>query len=347
MPLSQSSEIAYSPDQFKILSSVGQDLEEFCKYLGTDIHPIAELIGIEPDQFSEFETRISFDRFCRLLESICAIVDDDTVGLQYGVHTKRGATGPFGFGLAAAPNFGEMLKFFAEFAHIVVDMEYCDRIHEKDSFVVEWAYSPLVLKPGQYVDFTASATICLFEEFSRRNVRPLSATLRRLAPSNAKLHHEMFSENLVFGAETNSFRFCNSLLVIENVTANEKLFSYMRIRCAEISASVKPKKNLITALKEDFLKNFESGDTRVEAVASRHGMSERTLQRRLSEINTNYWELFDETRAELSLRFLRETDIPLSVISEKLGYSTQTAYTRAAKRMHGETPKTIRSTTHF
>jgi len=77
-------------------------------------------------------------------------------------------------------------------------------------------------------------------------------------------------------------------------------------------------------------------------VSRRLGMSERTLQRRLTEAGTSFWETYENTRDELSIRLLKDTDLPLEEISHQVGYSSQSAYSRAVKRWHGISPLQLR-----
>jgi len=341
--LDHSQEFVTSADSYELLASVGQDLFEFCQFIGLELEPITQFVGIQPQQFFKFNSRVSFDKFCRLLELISTIADDDTIGLKYGIHSKRGGTGPFGFALNAAPNFQEMLKFFAEYAHIVVDMDRCDLHFTGSRFAIHWAYSPLITKIDQYVDYTAAATIGVFESYSRRRVEPLAAQLKRPAPANSKLHRQVFSRKLIFEATDNSFEFSAELLNIENPTSDARLFGYMRERCEDISNSMQRNKDLITLLKAELARNLVTNDIRIEKIAKRFGMSERTLQRRLAEANTNFWILLDDVRREISWGLLRETDFTIAEIGKQLGYTTQTSYSRAAKRMHGKSPKAIRA----
>lgn len=68
------------------------------------------------------------------------------------------------------------------------------------------------------------------------------------------------------------------------------------------------------------------------------GVSERTLQRRLSERGLSYTGVVEDFQREEAARLLRQPAIPLTEIASRLGYAEQTSFTRAFRRWTGSTP---------
>ncbi|MEM8693566.1 MAG: helix-turn-helix transcriptional regulator [Pseudomonadota bacterium] len=77
-------------------------------------------------------------------------------------------------------------------------------------------------------------------------------------------------------------------------------------------------------------------------VAGGLGMSTRTLQRRLSADGLAYQDLALDARKTLSEQLPRRTDYALAEIAILTGFSNQSAFTRAFKRWHGQTPANYR-----
>ncbi len=69
----------------------------------------------------------------------------------------------------------------------------------------------------------------------------------------------------------------------------------------------------------------------------------RTLQRKLSEENTSYKELLDETRRELANQYLRQATLSVSEVTYLLGFSEPSNFSRAFKRWTGRTPSEFRA----
>jgi AraC-like DNA-binding protein len=73
------------------------------------------------------------------------------------------------------------------------------------------------------------------------------------------------------------------------------------------------------------------------------GMSLRTMQRSLSTEGRTYSDLLDETRSETAADLLENTDAPMAEISDQLGYSDQSGFTRAFRRWAAVSPREFRT----
>ena len=81
----------------------------------------------------------------------------------------------------------------------------------------------------------------------------------------------------------------------------------------------------------------------IERVARSAGMSVRTLQRRLAGAGTSFSNELDSVRQRLALSLLQSHDASLADITERLGYSSRPALSRAVRRMVGASPGRVRS----
>ncbi len=342
-PMTEKTDIITLADQYMVAAANGRDLPDFCAERGIDLVAIAAPFQIDPDVFGDFKARISFDKFCRLLEALAAVSGDDTFGLKYGQYFKDGGTGPYGFGLSQAPTFRDALSFIAKYTRILVDLEVFNVTIEDTRITIEWTYSPLITQHEQFADFAATRILDHMRECAGQPFQLLKSQLERRAPRNKSLHLQTYSKNITFGADMNAVILPGDLVQRINPTADRVMFEYMSSQCDEIVKSISRKKDIITLLKEDFIEHMAINDRAIETIARRLGMSERTLQRRLTGSGTTFWDVYENTRDELSTRLLANTDRSLSEITQQLGYSTQSAYSRFVKRMHGKSPGQLRT----
>lgn len=80
------------------------------------------------------------------------------------------------------------------------------------------------------------------------------------------------------------------------------------------------------------------GAPTLEHVAAALHMTPRTLQRRLTEHGVRFQSLLDEVRLQLCEQYLQDERLQLTDIAALLGYSDQSALTRAYRRWTGRTP---------
>ncbi len=78
-------------------------------------------------------------------------------------------------------------------------------------------------------------------------------------------------------------------------------------------------------------------------MATEFGMSERTLVRHLAEMGTSFTENLKKLRHELALIYIRQPELSLTQIAFLLGYSNQSAFSAAFKRITGLTPTEMRT----
>jgi AraC-like DNA-binding protein len=90
------------------------------------------------------------------------------------------------------------------------------------------------------------------------------------------------------------------------------------------------------------LEQLTSGEPSEEALARAMGMSPRTLQRRLGDLGLSYKDVLDKTRYDLALRYLDDPGKTVTDITFLLGFSEQSAFSRAFKRWNGKAPTSYR-----
>ena len=84
------------------------------------------------------------------------------------------------------------------------------------------------------------------------------------------------------------------------------------------------------------------GAPKIGAVADAIGASVRTLQRRLSNIDTTFSAILEEARMTSANRLMLQSDCTLIDIANDLGYSDPAHFTRAFRRWMGLSPCTYR-----
>ncbi|HMK72490.1 MAG TPA: helix-turn-helix transcriptional regulator, partial [Myxococcaceae bacterium] len=79
------------------------------------------------------------------------------------------------------------------------------------------------------------------------------------------------------------------------------------------------------------------------SIAKLMGMSERTLQRRLSDEGTTFNKLLEEARRSVAIGYLADRNLAAYEVSFLLGYAEPATFFRAFKRWTGKTPQQYRA----
>jgi AraC-like DNA-binding protein len=100
--------------------------------------------------------------------------------------------------------------------------------------------------------------------------------------------------------------------------------------------------DLRTSVKELLRTQLRGHKGNINDVARSVDMSVRTLQRRLSEHGLVFSELVEQTRLELARSLLTQTELPVQDIAAEVGYTESTHFSRAFKRLTGNSPREFR-----
>jgi len=88
---------------------------------------------------------------------------------------------------------------------------------------------------------------------------------------------------------------------------------------------------------------LEAGDLSVDVAAELCGTSTRTLQRRLTQRGTHYFEVLDQARFDVASRMLQDPGVRVLDVAHRLGYRHAPHFTRCFRRIAGVTPRAYRA----
>lgn len=90
-------------------------------------------------------------------------------------------------------------------------------------------------------------------------------------------------------------------------------------------------------------RNFSGGRLDIQTVAKELGMSDRTLQRRLSDERTSFNHLLKQSRHEQARMYLADLTLDIKEVAFLIGYEDQNSFFRAFRAWEGDTPAKWRS----
>jgi AraC-like DNA-binding protein len=115
-------------------------------------------------------------------------------------------------------------------------------------------------------------------------------------------------------------------------------------RCREQLARTSGRTPLEEAVRQSVLATGGRPPGLAALAAARH-VAPRSLMRHLREAGTSYQRVVDQVRAELAVEYLRDTNLPLAAIAERLGFSDTSNFSRAFRSWFDRSPGSCRSRT--
>jgi len=148
---------------------------------------------------------------------------------------------------------------------------------------------------------------------------------------------------VAYNSQTNAISFPAELLnsdICKGARINQQHMRHLSALLAKKDRSM----SVVERARYVILSNLIDSNISQETVAASLGLSSRTLRRKLAVEGSSYRELLDEGRMQLAAReFINSSDVSLSQMALKLGYSEHSTFTRAFGRWAGMAPKHYRN----
>jgi AraC-like DNA-binding protein len=328
-----------------LMSDVGwcKAMKDVFAQHGLDADALFAEAGIDVGDIDVSDLGELTDAFSRAWELAVAKTGNAAIGLTQPTHPLA-SLGVLSHVVLAASDVRSALQSIARFTHLASPTAAVDLKFEGDRCQITLQISPgrRPVAPQRY-DFLGVTCVHGLHWVTGRTVKPLVFHHPGPEPANPERWREVFGCPVIFNAPSCMFELPVSELAMPIPTADPTVSDL----CERIAAQIAEQQggSVSTRVRQVLLKHLSKGDPRRETVASTLCMSERTLQRRLTEEGTSFAELVDEVRRAAAERYFAHGDFSPTEITFALGFSDPSNFYRACKRWFGRSPSTMRCST--
>lgn len=189
---------------------------------------------------------------------------------------------------------------------------------------------------------TIVAVTQISREIGQHPFSPIGVYFRHRPPKNITAHEAYFGCPVYFDTDRDAIEVTQDQLDAPNRLGDPSISGFFDAHLDQELAALGDNQGLEQRVRIQISQALSEGVPAVPDVASRLGMSARTLHRRLSEQGHAFQDLVDAARRELAERLLRRTDYALAEIAFLTGFAEQSTFSRAFKRWSGQTPASYR-----
>ncbi|MBP6681914.1 MAG: AraC family transcriptional regulator [Halioglobus sp.] len=159
-------------------------------------------------------------------------------------------------------------------------------------------------------------------------------------PSVVEPYKRFFGAPVLFDQPEYAIAFPDEALNRPSRSADPRLAELIFERLCALEAQ--NPSGLVEQVRHAIERQLLCGGCNVVNVAKMFSVHRKTLHDYLSQYDTSFEQLLDETRRTMADRMLEHTDLPLAEIATTLCYSNQAGLTRAFRRWHDESPSAWR-----
>lgn len=289
------------------------------------------------------QQRMPIETWWRLLREVERHVPDPATGLAIGLQAELRDLGVLGYLAAACSTLGQVLERFQRYQPLIHNLSLSKLIHHGDTIQISWdsAYGISTRLSDQVL---VAAMLTVTRRLVGASFRLASVTFFGPPRADISVYEERLGCPVRFGAQTLDLYFPIEALTLPINTSDPYLMELMEQQAQALVQAIPQPDALLTQLQQVLVDILQEGEPTCERVAAQIGIPERTLYRRLRERGFSYKGILTDLRKQLALRYLADANLSLPEIAQLLGYSEQSAFTRAFGHWFGVTPLRHRQT---
>lgn len=323
--------------EFQIRAGALDGFRDYVLELGCDPRALFQQAGLPPDVDTRPEVLIPVDGFRRVLNSATEATGVNHFGLDLSQRQSLAKLGAVGYLASHSKTLRHAVRMLGR--HLEVHDTASHVLVEDSPGTCLWRFDQADRSDEpriQQVELALGLAIKFVRTVLRPDWNPQVVYLQHARPRDAAHYARVLRCPVQFRASLDGLDVTSDDMDRALVTSDPGLHRVLRDHLALLDTQLRhPISGRVRAV---VLEQLGQQAVTLEQAATRLSLSRTSLQRALRDEGKSFQTLLDETRFALACRYLRDNDTPLAQIALNLGYSESAAFTRAFKRMSGQTP---------
>lgn len=333
-----------------ILAAAARDVERAIAATGVDAHRVLELAEVDPAGIADPSLRLGLMDYCRLFDMAARETGDDLFGARFGRWFTPEDFSAVGTLVVSAPTVRDALSALArDYRWIQENSSLQFTVHRGFAALEYQICDARILHRHQDAELTIAALCGLIRHFLGRAWQPLETHFEHGRGGLRRDYQSIFGDT-VFDQGTNAILIDAASLDLPMPQRNARIFAEVQALISHQLAALdseagrrSDRDSWLGLLAHTIESQCKSGDASIGAVARRMGLTVHGLRRQLKECDAAYDELVVSVRQTVAMRYVESSDDDLTTIALMLGYSELSAFSRAFKRWHGQSPSACRN----
>ncbi len=307
-----------------------------------EMGPCADELGIPRSIFRRPDVEFPIEKHYRLLECV-ARSSDPHIGLTMAQNLKISDLGALGHAVAAAPTVGYGLRLLAQYLYVFAHANVLRLDVGKKYFVLGYHLTDSHLAIHQQdKEMSVSFAAMVIRELLGRDLNPSVVEFEHFRPEYHKQLEAHFGCEVLYERATNGLQYPVRVLELPTTGSDPSLLQALEFYLADRLKLRAEDDDLLAKVNHLIANSLNDGVPEIEAIARALGLSRRTLQRRLSDVDKVFSDLVDGVRREIAVDYVNHSDHSLTDIALMLGYQEASSFSRAFRRWAGVSPQQLR-----
>ena len=323
------------------LATVNNMLWKLIEANGHDPKALFSDAGIDPGLLNIPGARVPYASVSKIWAKATEIIDDPCFGLRVHKYWHPSYFHALGYAWLASHTLREAINRFVRYLRVVSEKVFLELEEDSDGFTFIFDFDLLGMRIPAQIDMGMAMKIHMCRLNYGEGLKPLSVNFIHAEPPCAEEYMAIFKAPVHFSSNRDSLTLSLADVDKELVGANPQLARLHDQVMIDYLGKLDGD-NIVDRVTAVIIDMLPSGGVADEKVAKQLNMSVRSLQRRLKVVGTTFRTLLDGVRKKLATTYVRDQDIELVEVAFLLGYSDQSAFSRAFKRWTSYSPSELR-----
>lgn len=302
--------------------------------------------GLELDRLVDPRQMVRASQELVVVRNLLRALDDEPgLGLEAGSMFRLTSYGIWGFALLSSPTLRSVIDVGLQFLELT--FAFCDITGRTVDDEIQLVLGPAGL-PADSARFLVERDAAGVQMI-QHDLFAAPVPLKRIsfafpAPADdvVEKYRRCFGVEPEFGAAETLCAFDTAVLDLPLPQANEVTQAMALAQLRDLLSERRARTGLAGEVRDILLGRLSEPPTATEVAARLH-MSERTLRERLAKEDTSFRALLDEVRERLAEELLLKGNLPVAMVSERLGYVEVSSFSQAFRRWKGMGPRAWRA----
>ncbi|NBA96902.1 AraC family transcriptional regulator [Pseudomonas sp. R5(2019)] len=312
------------------------------RHLRLNANTLLAEAGLSPAILSDPNHRIPASAGINLLEKSALLSGCETFGLRMAELRHISDFGEVSLLLSHQNNLRDALQVIVQYRHLIND-SLAIFIEETGNTVIirEELVTEMATNNRQSIELAIAVMHRFCAALLGAHWHPINVCFTHEAPADLSVHRRIFGCKVEFGCEFNGIVCPAANLDTANPLANAAMARHARRYMDSLLG--KNNRSLALDVRKSIYLLLPMGRATIEQIAQSQGVNVRTLQRRLGEDGASFSDLINSVRRDLAIRYLENPGYSLGRITDMLGYSMPSSFTRWFISQFGMPPAAWRS----
>jgi AraC-like DNA-binding protein len=329
--------------QRSVLAAATTGFTDFLERNGGAAQRVLARAGMAADQLTDINCPVDLASYVLMMELAAADTGNDNFGLWFGQQFKPEMLGLIGGIAIASTTLGAALVNVARYFPYHQQATHTAFTQHNELFSLEYRIiDGGIVERRHDAELTLGMLANIFRHCLGAQWAPEQVHFEHPKPPGWRDHAQAFSAPVHFGQRSNALIFRGGALHQRMPCGDLRKTNLLGDQLIRISGGTGTL-SLLDHVKGEVRSRLPGGVPCVGTIADAVGLQRWTLQRRLADYGLTFSAAIDQVRRELAERHVRQRYVPILEISDLLGYSELSAFSRAFRRWFGISPQQYRS----